>query len=78
VSTFTESELKAADFSCLESLGWAVKHRPEIAPDGLFGERSDCREVVVAQRLRDALLPKLIRVEMRVKHAERFLRERRL
>jgi len=34
--------------------------------------------VVLEQRLRDALLPKLISGEIRVKDAERFLKERGL
>jgi type I restriction enzyme R subunit len=32
-----------------------VKHGPEIAPDGLFAERQDYGQVVLEQRLRDAL-----------------------
>jgi len=39
----------------LGSLGWAVKHGPEFAPEGRFAERQDYREVVLAQRLRDGL-----------------------
>jgi type I restriction enzyme R subunit len=77
-SAFTESDVESAALAWLESLGWAVKHGPEIAPDGLFAERADYREVVLAQRLHDALLPKLIRGAIRVKDAERFLKERGL
>jgi type I restriction enzyme R subunit len=73
---FTESTVESATLSWLESLGWQVKHGPEIAPDGLFAERRDFGQVVLEQRLRDALLPKLIRGEIRVKDAERFLKER--
>nr|BAL56846.1 type I restriction enzyme, R subunit [uncultured Acetothermia bacterium] len=51
----TESTVESAALGWLESLGWQVKHGPEIAPDGLFAERADYREVVLAQRLRDAL-----------------------
>jgi len=39
--------------------------------EGLLG-------VVLKQRLRDALLPKLIREEIRIKDAERLLKEREL
>jgi hypothetical protein len=39
----------------LKSVGWAVKHGPHMSPDGLFAERADYREVVLTQRLRDAL-----------------------
>ncbi len=34
----TESTVESATLSWLESLGWAIKHGPEIAPDGLFEE----------------------------------------
>jgi len=40
--------------------------------------RCDYGEVVLAQRLRDTLLPKLIRGEIRVKDAEKFLKKRGL
>ena len=52
---FAESEVEEAALAWLESIGWAVKHGPGIAPDGLFAERRDYREVALAQRLRDAL-----------------------
>jgi type I restriction enzyme R subunit len=54
-ATFSESTVEDASLAWLESLGLAVKHGPEIAPDGLFAERADYGEVVLAQRLRDAL-----------------------
>jgi hypothetical protein len=63
-----ETDVESAALAWLESLGWQVKQGSDIAPDGLFAER----------RLRDALLPKLIRGEIRVKDAERFLMERGL
>jgi hypothetical protein len=62
----TESTVESAALAWLSELGWQVKHGSEIAPDGLFAEL----------RLRDALLPKLIRGEIWVKDAERFLTER--
>jgi hypothetical protein len=68
-----ESAVEEASLAWLESVGWVVKHGPEIASDGLFAERADYREVVLAQRLRHALLPKLIRGELRVKDAEKFI-----
>jgi hypothetical protein len=75
---FSESTVESAALAWLESLGWQVKHGSDIAPDGLFAERRDFGQVVLEQRLRDALLPKLIRGEIRVKDAERFLMERGL
>ena len=77
-TTFTESTVEQAALAWLSELGWQVKHGSEIAPDGLFAERQDFGQVVLEQRLRDALLPKLIRGEIRVRDAERFLKERAL
>ena len=77
-TTFTESTVEQAALAWLSELGWQVKHGAEIAPDGLFAERRDFGQVVLEQRLRDALLPKLISGEIRVKDAERFLKERGL
>jgi type I restriction enzyme R subunit len=51
----TESMLESVALAWFESLGWAVKYGPEIAPDVLFAERADYREVVLARRLQDAL-----------------------
>jgi Type I site-specific restriction-modification system, R (restriction) subunit and related helicases len=51
----TESEIESAALAWLSELGWQVKHGPDIAPDGLFAERRDYGEAVLAQRLRDAL-----------------------
>jgi type I restriction enzyme R subunit len=55
VSTFTESVVEDAALAWLEGIGWAVRHGSEIAPGELFAERADYGEVVLAQRLRDAL-----------------------
>ena len=77
-ATFAESTVECAALAWLSELGWQVKHGPDIAPGGLFAERRDFGQVVLEQRLRDALLSKLIRGEIRVKEAERFLKERGL
>jgi type I restriction enzyme R subunit len=61
MSGFAESEVESATLAWLESLGWAVKHGPEIAPDGLFAERADYHEVV---------LPKFIRGEIQLQAKE--------
>ena len=71
-----ESQIESLALSWLEGIGWQVKHGTEIAPDGLFAERQNYGQVVLEQRLRDALLPRLISGEIRVKEAERFLKER--
>jgi len=78
VQRLYESEVESVILTWLESLGWHTRHGAEIAPGELFAERQDNGQVVLEQRLRDALLPKLIRGEIRVKDAERFLKERGL
>src|SRR5207253_4179421 len=40
----------------LESLGYAIKHGPEIAPGELFAERDDYGQVILADRLRQAFV----------------------
>ena len=50
-----ESVIEQAALAWLESLGWALKHGPDIAPGELAAERSDYAEVVLAERLRQAL-----------------------
>jgi len=52
---FAESELESAALAWLESLGWEIAHGPDIAPGEPFAERDDYREVILKQRLRDAL-----------------------
>jgi type I site-specific restriction-modification system R (restriction) subunit len=55
VTRFTESVVEDAALAWLESIGWRVAHGPDIAPDTLGAERRDYGEVVLAQRLREAL-----------------------
>jgi type I restriction enzyme R subunit len=52
---FTESVVEDAALAWLEAGGWQVAHGPDIAPDMPAAERADYGEVVLAQRLRDAL-----------------------
>ncbi len=52
---FTESVVEEAALAWLEGLSWQVLHGPEIAPGELAAERSHFGEVVLAQRVRDAL-----------------------
>ncbi len=56
MARLTESEVEVVALAWLERIGWQVKHGAEIAPGGLFAERADYCEVVLAQRLRDALV----------------------
>jgi type I restriction enzyme R subunit len=51
----TESIVEEAALAWLERLGWTVKHGPEIAPGEGVAERADFGQVVLTQRLQDAL-----------------------
>ena len=55
MSAFTESVVEEAALAWLEAIGWRIAHGPDIAPDMPAAERRDYGEVVLAQRLRDAL-----------------------
>src|SRR3990170_2116345 len=56
MSSFSESVVEDAALAWLESLGYAIKHGPEIAPGELFAERENYGQVVLADRLRQALV----------------------
>ncbi|WP_337869709.1 type I restriction endonuclease subunit R [Meiothermus sp.] len=51
----TESTVESAALAWLAAVGWQIAHGPDIAPDQPGAERRDYSEVVLAQRLRDAL-----------------------
>ncbi len=51
----TESVVEQAALAWLEAVGWRVVYGPDIAPDTPAAERRDYGEVVLTQRLRDAL-----------------------
>jgi len=55
VTTFSESVVEHAALAWLESAGWQVRNGAEIAPGEPAAERDDYGQVVLAQRLRDAL-----------------------
>ena len=55
-ASFTESVVEEAALAWLESLGCSIKHGPEIAPGELFAERGDYGQVILATRLREALV----------------------
>lgn len=65
-ASVTETTVEAAALAWLEAIGWRITHGLDIAPEQPLAA------------LRDALLPKLIRGEIRVKDAEQFLKERGL
>jgi type I restriction enzyme R subunit len=53
--SFTESVVEDAALAWLDSLGYTIKHGPEIAPGELLAERADYGQVVLTDRLRQAL-----------------------
>ena len=54
-NTFYESQLEEAALEWFEELGYEVVFGPDIAPEGEYPEREDYSEVILAERLRDAL-----------------------
>ncbi len=55
MARLTESVVEDAALAWLESLGWTIKHGAEIAPETPAAERTDYGQVILEQRLRDAL-----------------------
>src|SRR5258706_407974 len=55
MSNFSESVVEQATLEWLERVGWSARNGTEIAPGELTAERSDYGQVVLEQRLRDAL-----------------------
>ncbi|GIW33849.1 type I restriction endonuclease subunit R [Meiothermus sp.] len=56
MNPFTESTVEEAALAWLEAIGWRIAHGPDLAPDGPAPERTDYGQVVLEQRLRDALV----------------------
>jgi len=58
MAQLAESDVESAALAWLESLGWLVRHGPEIAAGTPRAERSDpgYRDVVLERRLRRALV----------------------
>ncbi len=54
-ASLSESTVEAVALAWLESLGWTVRHGPDIAPDPPAAERTGYGEVVLPERLRSAL-----------------------
>ena len=55
MTTITESDVEQAALEWLEALGWATAYGPDIGPDALNPERPNYDQVVLEQRLLDAL-----------------------
>ncbi len=54
-SGISEAQIESATLAWLSELGWVVKHGAEIAPDSTVAERQDYGQVILEQRLHDAL-----------------------
>src|SRR3990172_9215632 len=52
----TESDIEEAALAWLEGLGYTILHGPEIAPGEAGAERQSYQEVILARRLRNALV----------------------
>ena len=54
-ANFTESQLEEATLEWFQELGYATAFGPELSPGGDYPEREDYGEVLLGERLRDAL-----------------------
>ncbi|MFA4886413.1 MAG: type I restriction endonuclease, partial [Desulfotomaculaceae bacterium] len=52
---FCESHLEEATLEWFEELGYEIVFAPDIAPDGEYPEREDYSDVILAERLKEAL-----------------------
>ncbi len=55
MTKLNESAVEFAALEWLQTIGWQVAHGPDIAPDAPGAERDDYGQVVLEQRLREAL-----------------------
>jgi len=70
----TESTVvKSGTLGRVEASGWCVIHGPEIALDMPAAEGAVYGEYVLGQRVRKALLPKLISGDVRAPDVEKIL-----
>jgi type I restriction enzyme R subunit len=56
MTAFNEFTVESAALAWLSELGWQAKYGAKIARGELFAERQDYGQVVLEQRLRDALV----------------------
>lgn len=54
-TNFVESQLEEAALEWFEELGYEVVFGPDISPDGDYPERDDYQQVILTERLREAL-----------------------
>ena len=55
MTTLIESDVEQVALEWLKTLGWATAYGPDIGPDAQNPERDDYDQVVLEQRLLDAL-----------------------
>ena len=55
-NNFCESHLEEATLEWLEELGYEIVFGPDIAPDGEYPDREDYSDVILSERLKDALI----------------------
>ena len=55
MTTLTEADVEQIALDWLQTTGWTIIHGPDIAPDAPDAERSGYDQVVLEQRLHDAL-----------------------
>jgi type I restriction enzyme, R subunit len=52
---YLEEELEQAALEWFEEIGYEIAYGPEISPEGEYAEREDYSDVILEERLRDAL-----------------------
>ena len=55
IKSYQESELEMAALEWFEELGYEIVFGPDIGPDGNYPEREDYSDVILKERLREAL-----------------------
>lgn len=55
-NAFYESQLEEAALEWFEELGYELVFGPDIAPEGEYPEREDYSDIILAERLKDALV----------------------
>lgn len=55
-TNFCESHLEAAALEWFEELGYEIVFGPDIAPDGKYPERRDYSDIILEERLKEALI----------------------
>jgi type I restriction enzyme R subunit len=54
-SSVTEDHIEQLALNCFQDSGWEFRHGPDIAPDGTAPERADYKQVLLTERVLEAL-----------------------